>query len=197
MCRRLPLLVAALLTVAIAGAASAGFAAADDPPPKVPKHLLDRPASLHMRVGRTIADAPDELLALAKTYPAFADKGKVKFGKRITILADKQRVAVGERVRIIHVLEAPGPGIPVYVMGPKPVYDEYIDGVNVNPKPSDAAGVYDGKVLQSPAVDFNYDIVSYAFSKPGKYTIQWKGGGHPMEGDLGVESNVLTIEVVE
>jgi hypothetical protein len=112
-------------------------------------------------------------------------------------MADKERYKVGEQVRIVHVLEAVDPGLKIYAMGPKPVYDEYIDGKNVCPKRADAASVYDGVVLRSPAADFHYDITSHAFAKPGRHTIQWKGGGHPIEGDLGLESNVLTINVVE
>jgi len=169
----------------------------DGPKANVPAHLRGRPSSLYMRVKDKIVEAPPELLKLAQSYSSFADKGKTSKGRRITIMAEKERCQVGEQVRLLHVLEAVAPGLEIYVMGPKPVYDEYIDGKNGCPKPPDAAGVYDGVVLRSPAADFHYDITSYTFAKPGRHTIQWKGGGHPIEGDVGLESNVLTINIVE
>jgi hypothetical protein len=169
----------------------------DNPKPNVPAHLAGRPFSLYMRVKDKIVEAPPELLKLAQSYPSFADKGKTSKGRRITIMAEKKVYKVGEPVRIVHVLEATDPGLEVYAMGPKPVHDEFIDGKNVCPRPADAASIYDGVVLRGPAVDFHYDITSHVFAQPGKHTIQWKGGGHPIEGKLGLESNVLTINVMK
>ena len=45
-------------------------------------------------------------------------------------------------------------------------------------------------------IDFNYEVSLYAFDKPGEHTIQWKGGGHPIQGDLKPTSNVLRIKVM-
>ena len=199
MTRMLFLVFAVLAPGAVAGvlAISAHGAKEGNPKPDVPDHLRGRPSSLYERVKDKIVEAPPELLKLAQSYPSFAEKGKIFKGRRITIMAEKDRYKVRERVRLVHVLEAVDKGLKVYVMGPKPVYDEYVDGKNMCPKPDDAAGVYDGRVLSSPAVDFHHDITSYTFGTPGKHSIQWKGGGHPIEGDLGIESNVLTIVVVE
>jgi hypothetical protein len=169
----------------------------DTAQPDVPAHLRGRPSRLYERVKDKIVEAPPELLKLAQSYPSFGDKGKALKGRRITILADKGHCKVSERVRIVHVLEAVDKGLEVYVMGPKPVYDEYVDGKNMCPKPRSAASVYDGLVLPSPAADFHYDITTYTFAKPGKHTIQWKGGGDVVEGDLNLRSNVLTINVVD
>lgn len=48
--------------------------------------------------------------------------------------------------------------------------------------------------MKSPWADYNYDITSYRFNKPGKHTIQWKGGD-PGGASLGIPSNVLTVVV--
>jgi hypothetical protein len=50
-------------------------------------------------------------------------------------------------------------------------------------------------VVQSPGIDFNYDVSTYKFVSPGVHTIQWKGGGHSSQGNLNLESNVLRIEI--
>jgi hypothetical protein len=186
MTRMLVLLLGALASCAVARGLT-----------EVPDHLRDRPSDLYVRVNDKIVKAPPELLKLARTYPSFAGKGEVRHGRRITIIAEKSHCKVGEPVRVIHVLEADGKGVEVHVMGPKPVYDEYVDGENACPRPRDAVDVYCGRVLPSPAVDFHYDVTAYTFTKPGRHTIQWKGGGDPIEGDLGIQSNVLTINVAE
>ena len=43
-------------------------------------------------------------------------------------------------------------------------------------------------VLESPAVDYNYDITSHVFDEPGIHEIQWVLGPWA--------SNVLKIEVI-
>jgi hypothetical protein len=73
------------------------------------------------------------------------------------------------------------------------VFGEYLDGILVtDPVPAWAdpfvPECYDGAVLESPAVDCNYDITSYVFSEPGIHEIRWMMDGW--------ESNVLRIEVV-
>jgi hypothetical protein len=111
-------------------------------------------------------------------------------------MTKRSRYLVGEPIRVLHVLEAVTPGLKVYVMGPKEIFDEYVDGKLVSPK-LDRPGVYDGAVMKGPWVDFHYAISTYTFEEPGEHTIQWKGGGHPIQGDLGLTSNVIRLTVVE
>src|SRR5947208_1571653 len=98
-------------------------------------------------------------------------------------MADKHRCRLGEQVRVLHVLEAIAPGVQVFVMGPKPIYDEFVDGKNARLRSAGFWDVYDGRVLDGPTVDFNYDITAYRFETLGRHTIQWKGGGDPIEGE--------------
>ena len=74
--------------------------------------------------------------------------------------------------------------------------NEFVDGKLASPARTGLA-VYNGRVMKSPGVDFNYEISSYTFDKPGEHTIEWKGGGHPIQADLKLESNVLRITVTE
>ena len=98
---------------------------------------------------------------------------------------------VGEKVRVIHVLEALGP-TDVYVMGPKTVYGEYVDGVPVTSEPPTPeypwVGVYNGAVLKGPRADFHYDITEYVWGTPGRHQIEWRLGG--------LRSNRLEVEVL-
>lgn len=152
----------------------------------LPEHLTHWPG-LYMRRGDEIIDALPDDIAVAKSYPAAEDKGKVVDGTRLTILAKKNRYWVNEEIRIIHVLEVTEPGHRLFVMGPKPIYGEYIDGNPVTPEePSET--IYDGLVIDSPNVDYNYDITSYKFSEPGRHRIHWRIGG--------VSSNILELEIV-
>jgi hypothetical protein len=78
-------------------------------------------------------------------------------------------------------------------MGPKKVYGEIVNDQLVSEPIPDwedplVPEFYDGVVLPSPALDYNYDITVYTFSKPGIYRIQWQMG------DL--QSNILTPEVL-
>ncbi len=92
-------------------------------------------------------------------------------------------------MQIFHVFEATRPGQQVFVMGPKPVYGEWVDGVQVTPTgpvgEELAPLLYDGVVLESPATDANFEVTSYRFSV-GEHTIEWK----PVEG---LSSNILRI----
>jgi hypothetical protein len=160
--------------------------------PWVPEHLRHFPG-LYIRKANKILDAPPADVAVAKGYPAFGDKGPVTRGLRLTIMAAKLEVGVDEEVRVIHVLEAVEPGHDVYVMGPKTVFNEYVDNKLVTKKYK-GPGVYDGAVMGSPWADYNYEITSYRFSTPGTHTIQWKGGD-PGGESVGVESNTLSITV--
>jgi len=140
-----------------------------------------------MRLGDEIIDALPDDIEVAKSYPAAEDKGKAVGGTRLTILAKKNRYRVNEEVRIIHVLEVVEPGHRLFVMGPKPIYGEYIDGNPVTPEEAPET-VYDGLVLDSPNVDYNYDITSYSFPETGRHRIHWQIGG--------LRSNTLELEIV-
>ena len=77
------------------------------------------------------------------------------------------------------------------VMGPKGIFGEYVDGrlatYGAEAPPED----YNGRVLESPEVDHNYESSIYTLP-PGKHTIQWRF--KTLSGTY-LESNVLTIEV--
>jgi len=161
----------------------------------IPEHLQGKPNELYMRKGHEIVNAPSEDLVLARTYPTFPSKGQVVNGQRITIMTHKAKYKVGEEIRIIHVLEAVEEGYEVYVMGPKEIFGEYVDGKLVTAEKSDM-GIYNGRVMQSPAVDFNYDITTYTFDEPGIHNIQWKRGGDAIPPQLALESNIISVEIV-
>jgi hypothetical protein len=159
-----------------------------------PAHLRDRPFELSVRRDGHIVPAPPELLQLARGYPAFAPKGPVEGGRRITVMTERQHYKLDEAVHVVHVLEALDPTTSVYAMGPKPVYEEYVDGIRATP-PAPDAGLYDGVVLKGPAVDFNYEISTYTFRSPGRHTIEWRDGGAVIERLRDLHSNVLVILV--
>lgn len=168
---------------------AATSASASDAP--LPAYLQHFPG-LYVRKGSEIVDAPPADVAVAKGYARAKDKGPLVDGHRLTLLTEKSRYRVGEEVRVIHVHEIAVDGEQIYPMGPKPIRGELVNGklvtpavlVDVDPfQPS----VYDGPVIPSPAVDYNWEITSYRFSAPGVRTIQWKLGKF--------ESNVLTIDV--
>ena len=161
-----------------------------------PSYLKGKPDALYARAGSKIVKAPPEDLAVARGYAAFPNKGALHGGRRITIMSAKREYRVGETVRVVHVLEALTPGYGIHVMGPKPVLEEYVNGKLVSP-PRGGLTVYDGAVVASPGVDFNYEVSRHTFTAPGKYEIVWRGGGHPIEGDLKLRSNTLEISVVK
>ena len=162
-------------------------------PDYVYKHLRNNP-SLLAREGDEIVDAPAEDSAVAQQYPNFKNKGPVHDGQRITIMTAKTTYQVGEQVRVIHVLDAPEPGHELYVMGPKAIHNEFVDDKKASPEKA-RSGAYNGMVTKSPDVDFNYEVSTYTFKTPGEHTIQWKGGGAGLQGDLKLESNVIKIMV--
>jgi hypothetical protein len=149
---------------------------------------LQRWPGLFIREGDRIVDAPPEDVEVAKRYPAFANKGAVVGDRRITIMCRADKYRVGEQVRVLHVLEALKPGQKLFVMGPKAVYGEYVDDRLATAASADPAQAYDGRVLDSPGVDYNYDITHYSFSEPGRHKIYWQMGE--------LRSNTLEIEVV-
>lgn len=158
-----------------------------DKQPNIPRHLEQWPG-LSVRQGDRIVEAPPEDVEVARSYPEFKDKGPVVGGRRITIMTRRRRHRVGEAVRVVHVLEVPEPGQQIFVMGPKAVTGEYVDGRAMAPDSADATTAYDGRVLQSPGVDYNYEITTYTFDAPGRHAIQWR-----MD-DL--RSNTLELEIV-
>lgn len=158
-----------------------------------PQHAQGGPDALYVRDGALIVKAPAADLAVARRYPAFADKGEIRHGQRLTIMSAKTSYRTGEAIRVIHVLEAPKAGKELYVMGPKPVEEEYVDDQLASPPRTLTS--YDGRVLRSPGADFNYEITVYRFDEPGEHAIQWKGGGASVQGDLGLVSNVLRVTV--
>jgi hypothetical protein len=90
--------------------------------------------------------------------------------------------------------EAVEPGHRVYVMGPKLVYGEYVDGQPTTPAPPPGENpllppIYNGRVLPSPAVDYNFEITSYSFTEPGTHHIQWRL--EPLQ------SNVIAVEITD
>jgi hypothetical protein len=155
--------------------------------PDVPDYLKSWPG-LFMRQGDRIVEALPDDIDVAKGYPTFPGKGRIKRGRRITVMSRQTEYRVGEEVRVIHVLEVLEPGQEILAMGPKPVSGEYVDGRALTPEASGEGGAYDGRVLQSPGVDYNYDITSYTFDTPGRHTIQWRMGE--------LRSNTLDLKVV-
>ena len=152
---------------------------------------LKRTPELFVRVGNRVIEAPAEDRMVAQHYPSWPHKGSLIDSKRLTILTKQTTYRPNEEIRVVHVVEYTAPGNDVYVMGPKPVYGEYVDGQlstamapTIDPLvPQD----YDGVTLESPAVDYNYEITTYTFALPGTHQIYW---------DLGtLRSNVLTLEI--
>lgn len=119
---------------------------------------------------------------LNERYREWSDKGPVIDGRRITILTRSRSYQAHEEVRIVHVMEVMLPGYELYVMGPKEVFDEYLDGhLQGKALPGDQTDPfmpleYDGRVMESPGTDFNFDDSIYFFNEPGEYRICWMPG---------------------
>lgn len=159
----------------------------DDENADVPEHL-NRWSGLYMRQDDRIVEALPQDIVVAKGYPTVSSKGSAVQGRRITVMCRKDTYHVGEEVRVIHVLEALEPGQEIFIMGPKPVCGEYVDGRAMTADICGETQAYDGRVLKSPSVDYNYDITTYTFDAPGRHKIQWKMGE--------LCSNTLELEVV-
>jgi hypothetical protein len=142
---------------------------------------------LWTRQGNEIVEARPQDVAVAKSYPTTNEKGEVVGGTRLAILTQKKQYQVGEEVRVIHVLEVVEPGHEVFVMGPKRIYGEYVDDRPATPELPPLTD-YDGLVLESPNVDYNYDVTSYRFFEPGRHRIHWQMGT--------LRSNTLELEVM-
>lgn len=127
---------------------------------------------------------------IARTAPTPEDvalyagaEGPESRGYRLTILTTTTSVAVDETVRVVHVCESVSEDAELYIMGPKPVYDEYVDDIRATDEPPAgenplAPASYDGRVLPGPGVDTNYEVMEYAFTSPGEHTVQWRLGGN-------------------
>jgi hypothetical protein len=147
---------------------------------------------LFVREDDRILRATTEDEEVAQGYPAFPDKGRIVDGYRLTILTRSIAIPAGEPVHIIHVCEAVVPGLLLYVMGPKPVHDEYVNGILATkalPEGEDplVPDLYDGRIVRGPGIDYNHEITQYRFRKPGIYLIQWRPGKF--------SSNTLAIKV--
>ena len=130
---------------------------------------------------------------MLRRYPSWPEKGALSGdGERLTILADKTSYAAGEEVRVIHVHEAVRPGVQLYVMGPKAIYGEYVDGVLASPAAAAPATSYDGAVIDSPGADHNYEVSTHRFAS-GRHTIEWRFA--TLSGPTTLSSNILTIDV--
>ncbi len=154
---------------------------------------MDHPQLFVRREGRLVA-APDEDVAVAAGYERWPDKGEPSGGRRVTIMTSTTRCAVGDTIRVIHVLEVIESGLPIYVMGPKPVLEEYVDdrlATAASPTGADPLlpGPYDGPVLEGPGVDFNWEITTHRFTEPGRHVVRWCPGS--------LQSNELVVEVVQ
>lgn len=159
----------------------------------IPEHLRRWPG-LYILQGNQIIEAPAEDIAVARGYPTCSDKGPILDGKRLTILTKKTTYQVNEEIRVIHVVEVIEGGHHVYVMGPKLIYGEYVDGQLVTEPLPDrddplVPRMYNGAVLPSPAVDYNHEITTCTFSEPGTHQIYWKLGS--------LQSNVLKLELTK
>jgi len=151
-------------------------------------------AQAQVRVGRDYASAPAADTALLRTYPQWNDKGVVTgpAGERLTILTAKKVYAAGEEIRIVHVHEATKPGVSLYVMGPKEIFGEYVDGVLASWGATAPPDAYDGRVNESPGVDHNYSVSVHRLAL-GVHRIEWRFA--TLSGPRVLRSNVLTIEV--
>jgi hypothetical protein len=159
----------------------------DDENVKIPSHL-ERWPGLYMRQGDTIVEALPEDIDVAKRYPTATNKGAVVGGRRITIMCAKSSYHIGEEIRVIHVLEVIEPGQEIFIMGPKSVSGEYVDGRAMTADISSEEQGYDGRVIASPGVDYNYDITTYTFNTPGRHEIYWQMGE--------LRSNTLELDIV-
>ncbi len=136
---------------------------------------------LYDRQGDEIIDAAAEDTKLAMSYPDFQGKGPVKDGTRLTIMVQNRVFAKGETIHILHFVEITRPGAELYIMGPKQVYGLYIDDHLMGEQAPDSqypwVGIYDGAVLPSPELDYNFEIGKYAMDVIGEHNIQWRIDG--------------------
>jgi hypothetical protein len=157
---------------------------------------LEKLDQAYERSGHEIVPLPLSDLAALRAYPRLAESAKgVAVGpahERLTLTSAKTIYVPDEDIRVLHVHEVAGPGLEVYVMGPKAIYGESVDGEprgRPGPPPVEA---YDGAVVPSPAVDTNYEPTVYRLPR-GKHTIVWRST--TLSSTTMLTSNTLTIEV--
>lgn len=164
----------------------------------LPKYLaaLEKLDSAYERAGERLVPLPAADLVALRAYPRLEESAKgVPVGparERLTLVTAKTTYAVGEDVRVLHVHEVGGPGLEVYVMGPKAIYGESVDGEPRGRPSPPAVEPYDGAVIASPAVDTNYEPTVYRLSR-GKHTVVWRSA--TLSSTTVLTSNTLTIEV--
>jgi hypothetical protein len=127
------------------------------------------------------AAAMKDDVALTATYLRRPEKGSLQDSQRLTIMTRKDSYMVGEEVRVAHVREVIEPGRNLYVMGPKPVVGEYVDGLLYGQAIVDGNDAftpkeYDGRVAKSPGIDDNFEITAYRFARSGSHEICWRPG---------------------
>lgn len=166
---------------------------APSPGPSDYLERLARDGSLFARSGEDLVPASVDDVALLRRYPAFADKGPLApSGQRLTILTAKHVYLPGEQVRVVHVHEATQSGVALYVMGPKAIAGEYVDGALASASVLPIAESYDGAVLGSPGEDHNYEVTVHT-PAVGKHTLRWRTS--TLSGPEVLTSNVVTFEV--
>jgi hypothetical protein len=132
--------------------------------------------------------------AVLRGYPRWSDKGPLEgpAGERLTILTEKRYYRAREEIRVIHVHEATRPGTSLYVMGPKAIYGEYLDGVLASRAAAAPPMPYDGAVVESPWEDHNYEVSTYRLT-PGDHVIEWRYA--TLSGPTVLRSNALKLRV--
>ncbi len=187
---------------------SAGKVGSGPPPPAepapasspendtLPDYLarMERHGELGARDADAILSAPPGDIAVLRSYPRRKEKGALTgaAGERLTILTAKTVYAAGEEVRVIHVHEATKAGVKLYVMGPKAIFGEYIDGKLASKAEAAPPGLYDGAVKDSPYADDNYEVSVHRLGA-GTHRLQWRFA--TLSGPTVLASNILTIEV--
>lgn len=167
------------------------------PPEPLPAYLAHLASDGHAQVRDAsggILPAPAADTALLRTYPTWTNKGPITgpAGERLTILTEKTVYDAGEEIRIVHVHEATREGVYLYVMGPKPIYGEYIDGALASPAAAAPPRAYDGRVIESPWEDHNYEVSVHRLP-PGRHEIQWRFA--TLSGPAVLRSNTIVVEV--
>ena len=184
-----------------ARASGASAPRASSSPPEgtaLPKYLaaLEKLDSAYERSGERLVPIPAADVVALRAYPRLEVSAKgVPVGpahERLTLTTAKTIYASDEDIRVLHVHEVAGPGREVYVMGPKAIYGESVDGEPRGRPSPPAVEPYDGAVIASPAVDTNYEPTVYRLLH-GKHTIVWRST--TLSSTTMLTSNTLTIEV--
>lgn len=140
--------------------------------------------NMHYHYGGYMERVGDELRnidaageAVIQSYHRFEGKPELVEGRRITLLSEVQTARVGDTIRIFHVYEDQRPEAELYVMGPKAIHGLCIDGKCVEPAGAlgdyPEVGVYDGRVIEQPGWDYNFEISKLVFDKEGEHTMEW------------------------